>query len=166
MNKLLMSAAMAAMFGAMIPAANAAVGTANFNVTATLSSACTVGTFTTDLAFGTVTAFVAPVSPTTSALISCTRGLLGVAAIFDTATGTTSAVGATPTAGGLLPNGLYYTITTAKSAVTPGTLATNALIGSADFFTYTLTGAMSAQAGTCTSGSCSATQVRTLTLNF
>ena len=165
MNKLLMSTAMAAMFGAMIPAANAVVGTANFNVTATLSSACTVGPIA-DLAFGTVTAFVAPVGATTTALISCTRGLVGVTAVFDTVTGTSSAAGATPTAGGLLSNGLFYTITTAKGATTAGVAATNAAIGGADTFTYTLTGAMSAQAGTCAVASCPATQVRTLTLNF
>ena len=165
MKKLLISASMAAMFGAVIPAANAAAGTANFNVTATLSSACTVGTIL-DLAFPPVTAFVAPVNPTTTALISCTRNLVGVTAVFDTVTGTSSVAGATPTAGGLLINGLFYTITTVKGAVTPGGVATNAAIGGADSFTYTLTGAMSAQAGTCAVASCPATQVRTLTLNF
>ena len=165
MKKLLMSSAMAALFGAMIPAANAAVGAASFNVTATLSSACTVGPIA-DLAFSPVTAFVAPANPTTTALISCTRGLGGVTAVFDTVTGTSSAAGITPSAGGLLSNGLFYTITTVKGAVTPGGVATNAAIGSADSFTYTLTGAMSAQAGTCAVASCPATQVRTLTLNF
>lgn len=165
MKKLLMCGAMAALFGAMIPAATAAVGSANFNVTATLSSACTVGTIG-DLAFGTVTAFVAPTSPTTTALISCTRTLAGVTAAFDTVTGTSTS-GTTPSAGGLLDNGLFYTITTTKGATTAGALATNASIGAADTFTYTLTGAMAAQAGTCTTGTCAATtQVRTLTLNF
>ena len=157
-----------AMVAAMAPTANAVVGSANFNVTATLNSACTVGTIGA-LAFGAVTAFVAPASPTTTALISCTRTLAGVTAVFDT-TGvitTSSAAAATPTGAGLLDNGLYYTLSTAKGAVTAGAAATNAAIGSADTFTYTITGAMAAQAGTCVGASCTATaQVRTMTLNF
>ena len=149
-----------------VPVASAAAGTANFNVTATLTSACTVGAIG-NLAFGTVTAFVAPTSPTTTAAISCTRSLTGVTAVFDTTNGTSSAAATTPTGAGLLDNGLYYTLSTAKGAVTSGTAATNAAIGTADTFTYTITGAMAAQAGTCTTGTCVATaQVRTLTLNF
>lgn len=166
MKKLLMSAAIAAMFGAMIPAAQAAVGSAGFNVTATLTPACTVGAIG-NLAFGAVTAFVAPVAPTTTAFISCTRTLGGVTAVFDTVTGTSTALSATPSAGGLLSNGLFYTITTAKGAVTSGAAATNALIGGADTFTYTLTGGMLAQPGTCAGpGACAGTDARTLTLSF
>ena len=152
---------------AMTPAANAVVGSANFNVTATLTSACTVGVIG-DLAFGAVTAFVAATSPTTTAAISCTRSLAGVTAVFDTTGVTTSSAAATtPTGAGVLDNGLYYTLSTAKGAVTAGTAATNAAIGSADTFTYTITGAMAAQAGTCIGGSCvAAPQVRTMTLNF
>src|SRR5690349_16546029 len=63
-----------------VPVAAAAAGSANFNVTATLTSACTVGAIG-NLAFGTVTAFVAPTSPTTTAAISCTRSLTGVTAV-------------------------------------------------------------------------------------
>ena len=149
-----------------IPDANAAVGSANFNVTATLTSACTIGGIV-DLAFGTVTAFVAPASPTTTAAVSCTRGLTGVTAVFDTTNGTSSAAGTTPTGAGVLDNGLQYTLSTAKGAVLGGTAATAASIGTADTFTYTITGAMAAQAGACATGSCVATpQVRTLTLNF
>jgi spore coat protein U-like protein len=161
----LLLASIASLLGT-IRTANAAAGTANFNVTATLSSACTVGAIG-DLAFGTVTAFVAPPNATTTAAISCTRTLAGVTAVFDTTNGTSSAAGTTPTGAGVLDNGLNYTLSTAKGAVTSGTAATNASIGTADTFTYTITGAMAAQAGTCSSGTCVATpQARTLTLNF
>lgn len=168
LNKLLASTVAAvAMVAAMVPAANAAVGTANFNVTATLTSACTVGVIG-DLAFGAVTAFVAPANATTTALISCTRTLAGVTAVFDTAAGTkgSSAAATTPTGDGVLSNGLSYTLSTAKGAVTAGTAADNTSIGTADTFTYTITGAMAAQAGTCAVASCAGTQLRTMTLNF
>lgn len=168
LKKLVASTVVAvAMVAAMVPAANAVVGSASFNVTATLDSACTVGTIGA-LTFGTVTAFVAPPSPTTTALISCTRTLAGVTAVFDTtASTTTSAAATTPSGTGLLDNGLYYTLSTAKGAVTAGGVATTTAIGGADTFTYTITGAMAAQAGTCVGATCVATtQVRTLTLNY
>jgi len=165
MNKRLLAVAVSASLFGMSPAANA-VGSANFNVTATLTSACKVGAIA-DLAFGTVTAFVAPASPTTSAAITCTRSLAGVTAVFDVGANTTSSAAATtPTGAGVLSNGLYYTLTTAKGAVTSGTAASTTSVGTADSFSYTITGAMAAQAGTCAGASCAATQVRTLTLNF
>ena len=168
MKKLLMSAAMAAMFGAMIPAASAAVGTANFNVTATLNSICTVGAIG-DLAFGTFDAFTAPAAASTTATITCTSGITpSVTAVFDTAAGTkgSSAAAAAPTGDGLLSNGLQYTLSTVKGAVTAGTAATNASIGTADTLVYTINGAIAAQPGTCAAASCAGTQTRTITLNF
>ena len=170
MKKLLLAViATVSTLAATIPVANAAVGTANFNVTATLSSACTIAAIG-DLAFGTVTAFVSPTDPTTTAAISCTRTLTGVTAVFDT-TGvvtTSSAAATNPTGAGLLSNGLFYTLSTAGGGTaSAGTAATNASIGTAGTISLVITGHMNAQAGTCTTGSCAATaQVRTLTLNF
>ena len=153
-----------------IPVANAAVGSNTFNVTATLTSACTVGAFSGPLAFGTVTAFAAVAAPTAiTSSISCTRGLTGVTASFDTtgAVTTGGATSATPVGAGLLDNGLYYTISGAFATATAGAAATSAAIGGADTRVFTVNGAMGAQAGTCTTASCIATpQVRTLTLNY
>ena len=169
LKKLVASTVVAvAMVAAMVPAANAVVGSANFNVTATLTSACTVAPIA-DLAFGTVTAFVAPANVTTSAVITCTRTLTGITAVFDTTVATTSSLALTnPTGAGLLSNGLYYTLTTAGGGTaSAGTAATTTSIGTGGTFTYTITGAMAAQAGTCVGASCTATaQVRTMTLNF
>ena len=155
---------------ATIPVANAAVGTGTFNVIATLTSACTVGTFTGPLDFGTVVSFaiVAPPTAITSS-ISCTRGLTGVTASFDTtgAVTTGGATSATPVGAGLLSNGLYYTISGAFAGAAAGAAATSSSAGTADTRVFTVSGAMGAQAGTCTTASCIATpQVRTLTLNY
>ena len=170
MKKLLLAViAAVTTLATVIPTANAAVGTANFNVTATLNSACTVAAISA-LAFGPVTAFVAPTDPTTTATISCTRTLTGVTAVFDTTGVVTTSSGAlaNPTGAGLLDNGLFYTLTTAGGGTaSAGTAATNASIGTAGTISLVITGHMAAQAGTCTIGSCTATpQVRTLTLNF
>jgi hypothetical protein len=158
----------AALIG-LVPSASA-VGSATFNVTATLTSACTMGTFSGPLAFGTVTAFVAPANPTAvTSTISCTRTLAGVTAAFDTVAGATvgSAASTSPTGSGLLSNGLEYTITGALGALGGGTAATSSSIGTADTATFTVNGAMAAQAGTCAGATCGpATQTRTVTLNF
>ncbi|RLJ63712.1 hypothetical protein [Sulfurisoma sediminicola] len=153
--------------GMMVPSASAAVGSANFNVTATLNSACTVGAIA-DLAFPAYTAFTAAVVGSTSALITCTRTLAGVLAEFDTAAdATSSALAVTPSGTGVMTNRLQYTLTTVKGAVAGGADATTAIIGGGDTFTYTINGSITAnQAGTCGVGSCAGTQTRTLTLNF
>ena len=155
---------------ATIPVANAAVGSNTFNVTATLTSACTVGTFSGPLAFGTVVAFVAPANPAAiTSTITCTRGLVGVTAGFDTTAAVATGAGqsATPTGAGLLDNGLFYTISGAFGAATAGTAASASAAGTGDTRVFTVNGAMGAQAGTCTTGTCAATpQVRTLTLNY
>ena len=170
LNKhLLLSLISVASLIGMVPNASA-VGTANFNVTATLTSACTMGAFSGPLAFGTVTAFVAPANPTAvTSTVSCTRTLAGVTAVFDTVAGSTvgSAAGTSPTGTGLLSNGLEYSISGSLPAFAAGTAATSSTIGTADTATFTVNGAMVAQAGTCAGASCGpATQVRTVTLNF
>ena len=170
MKKLL---ALGAIFGSLAllaPTSQAAVGSNTFNVTATLSSACTVGAFSGNLSFGTVTAFVAPANPTAiTSTVTCTRTLTGITGVFDTTGAVTvgAAASATPSGTGLLNNGLEYSIDGAFGVTTAGTAATSSAIGTGDTRTFTLNGAMAAQAGTCAVGSCIATtQVRTLTLNF
>ncbi len=78
----------AVLFAGMVPAAQAATsGPHNFNVTVTLTSACTLPVAITPLAFGTYTAFQGGVlnATPTAATFSCTRGLTGITANFDTA---------------------------------------------------------------------------------
>ena len=170
MNKLLMSAAMAAMFGAVVPAAQAATVSQPFNVTVTLTSVCTMAAIG-DLAFGTYTAFGAAVAATpTNAVLTCTRGLTGVSAAFDIGVDrTSSAIQTSPTGEGVVA-GLNYTMTATRSAVAPGLVATAGApgsIGTADQWTYAISGNMPAnQAGTCATASCPATQVRTLTVTY
>ena len=153
---------------ATIPVANAAVGTGTFNVNATLTSACTVGAFSGAVNFGTVIAFTAATAPAVTVPISCTRNLTGVTAVFDSSAVTsTGTAGTSPTAAGLLDNGLYYTITSNLAAATPGAAASVTAAGGADIRVFTINGAIAPQAGTCITGTCIATtQVRTLTLNY
>ncbi len=167
MKKLLISAATAALFGGLVPAAQAATVSGNFNVTVTLTSVCTIGAIT-DLAFGTYTAFQpgAQVATPTSATLSCTRGLTGVTANFDTAApGSTAAAAAANAVGAGVIQGLQYNITATPGAVTAGTAATAASIGTADTRPYAITGSMPAlQAGDPTQNA--SPQVRTLTINY
>ena len=173
MNKLLMSAAMAAMFGAMIPAAQAiTVGPTSFNVTVTLTPLCTMAAFSGDLAFSYAAFSGAPVAGTpTSAVLTCTRGLTGVSAQFDIgANATSSIIQTSPTGEGVVA-GLNYTMLATRTATFTGLGATAGApgsIGSADQWTYTITGSMPAnQAGTCIGGpSCAGLQVRTLTVTY
>lgn len=167
MKKHLISAAVAATFGAAIPAAQAATVTQPFNVTVTLTSVCTMGAIT-DLAFGTYTAFQAGIqtaTPTTATL-TCTRGLTGVTANFDTtAPGSTAAVAAANAVGAGVIQGLQYDITATPGAVVPGAAATASFIGGADTRPYSITGTMPAnQAGDPTQNL--SPQVRTLTVNY
>ena len=168
-KRLLVSLISVASLIGMVPNASA-VGSATFNVTATLTSACTMGAFTGPLAFGPVTAFVAPGTPTAvTSTISCTRTLTGVTAVFDTVGGSTfgSPASTTPSGSGLLSNGLEYTINGTLGALGGGTAATSIATGTADTATFTVNGAMAAQAGTCAGASCGpASQTRTVTLNF
>ena len=153
---------------AMMPATNAATVAQPFNVTVTLTSVCTMATIG-DLAFGTYTAFQAgaqTATPTTATL-TCTRGLTGVTANFDTTAGigsTGAAAAATAVGAGVIA-GLEYNITATPGTTTAGTAASSVSIGTADSRPYTIAGTMPAsQAGTSATGV--QTQVRTLTVNY
>jgi len=163
----------------LVPAANAAT-TATFTVSATLTSACTIGAFSGPLAFGAVTAFVAPGNQSNTATVKCTRSLAAPTAAFDNAptsgagggggngTGYGAATSTTPAGGGVLPNGLYYSLSGAFGAVTTGNApnATTGLDGQdSDDRVLTVTGTMPAQAGTDTVTP-AASHVRTLTISF
>ena len=142
--------AAATTFAATIPVAHAQSTASTFAVTATLTSRCIIGTFSgTGVAFGAVTAFVAPTNATTTATIRCTRGIANPTMIFDTTNGTTTAVGTAPTGAGVLPNGLRYTLSAALGTPTPGIAPTAASLNAQDSTdtVVTVTGAMEAQAG-------------------
>ncbi len=169
MKKLLMTGLIAAStIATLAPAQAATPVSANFNVTVTLTSKCTMGTIS-DLAFGTYTAFqaTAATATATTATLTCTRGLTGVTANFDTSAGigsTGAAAAATATGAGVIA-GLQYNITATPGTTTAGTAATASSIGTADSVPYSITGSMAAgQAGTGPAGA--ATQVRTLTVNY
>ena len=165
MKNLLLSAAIAASLG-MIPSAQAATTTNNFNVSVTLSSQCQVtNNATQTVDFGTYTAFqAAPKASVTSASLQfrCTRGFAPVSTAFDAipANSTTAGVGVLV--------GLQYALTAAPVVTTPGTAATAVTIGSGDALTYTVSGSMPAdQAGACATASCGPTiQVRQLIVTF
>lgn len=152
---------------ATIPAAQAATVNGNFNVTATLTSLCTMAAVG-DLAFGTYTAFqvgVQTAAPTTATL-TCTRGLAGVTANFDSAApGSTAAAAAANAVGAGVIQGLQYDITATPGAVVLGAAATAASIGAADSRPYSITGTMpGGQAGDPTQNA--SPQLRTLTVNY
>jgi spore coat protein U-like protein len=167
-RKYMLSAAFAvAMLASMAPGARAATATGNFNVTVTLTSQCTMAAIG-DLAFGTYTAFQggALVATPTTATLSCTRGLAGVTANFDTAApGSTAAAAAANAVGAGVVQGLQYTILATAGAVVAGTAATAGSIGTADSRPYSISGNMPAsQAGDPTQNA--SPQVRTLTVNY
>ena len=172
MKKLLMCGAVAAMFGAMISSAQAAVvAPVAFDVTVTLTPICTATSFApAALAFGAYTAFGAAVVATPiSSTLTCTRGLTGMTAAFDTVGGdrTTASASTNATAEGVVA-GLRYTMAATRSTTTTGTPASTAIIGSADVFAYQITGNMElGQAGTCAGpAACSGTQSRQLTITY
>ena len=168
MKKLLISAAMTTMFGAMVPAAQAATTVSQpFNVTVTLTSVCTMAAIG-DLAFGTYVAFqpgIQTATPTTATL-TCTRGLTGVLAAFDTAApGSTAAAAAANAVGAGVIQGLQYDITATPGAVVAGAAATASSIGGADTRPYSITGTMPAnQAGNPAQNA--SPQQRTLTITY
>jgi spore coat protein U-like protein len=170
MNKLLAALLTSvSLLAATIPASQAATATGNFNVTVSLTSVCTMAAVG-DLAFGTYLAFQGGVQTATNtiATLTCTRGLTGVTANFDTAApGSTAAAAAANAVGAGVIAGLQYDITATPGATVAGTAATASSIGSADSRPYTISGTMPAgQAGTCATTTCAATQVRTLTVNY
>ena len=167
-RKSLLSGAFAvAMFAAMTPAAQSAQVTGNFNVTVALTSVCTMAAIG-DLAFGTYTAFQAAplVATPTTATLTCTRGLAGVTANFDTAApGSTAAAAAANAVGAGVVQGLQYTILATAGAPVAGTAATAGSIGTGDSRPYSITGNMPAsQAGDPTQNA--SPQLRTLMVNY
>jgi spore coat protein U-like protein len=145
----------------------AATVSGNFNVTVNLTSICTMATVG-DLAFGTYTAFQssAQTATSTTATLTCTRGLTGVTAAFDTAApGSTAAATATNAVGAGVLSGLEYDILATAGSVTAGTAATASSIGTADSRPYVISGSMPAnQAGATSTGI--QTQARTLTITY
>lgn len=152
---------------AVVPAAQAATVAGNFNVTVSLTSVCTMAAVN-DLAFGNYTAYQtgALVATPTTATLSCTRGLTGFTAAFDTAAvGSTAAGTATNAVGAGVLAGLQYDITAAPGTVTAGTAATASSIGTSESHAYTISGTMpSSQAGVLSAGV--QTQLRTLTITY
>jgi len=167
-----------------IPVAQAAPVPGTFNVTATIASLCTnttVGTPSVD--FGIYTAFgsAATPSPTATMTFDCTRGLTAPKMDLDvTANGTNTqqgTVGTTAATGnGVLTDvGINYGLSIAGAITTTGVAPTTAAgnTGTADMYTFTITGSMPAnQAGKCTTGSCASSPtagnggVRTLTITY
>ncbi len=167
MRKYLLS--VVAGFGILMvaPATHAATASGNFNVTVALTSVCTVGAIGA-LDFGTYIAFQggAQTATPTTATFTCTRGLVGVTANFDTvAPKSTAAAPAANAVGAGVIRGLQYDITATPQAVVAGNAATAASIGTADQRPFQITGNMPAgQAGDPTDGV--SPQQRTLTINF
>ncbi len=161
----------AALFTGMMPAAQAATsGPHSFNVTVALTSVCTLPVAITPLAFGTYVAFQGGVqtATATSASFTCTRGLTGITANFDTAApGSTAAAANTNAVGAGVIQGLQYDITATPGTVTAGTAATASTIGTADTRVFGITGTMPAgQAGDPSVTGNPSPQARTLTLTF
>ena len=159
----------AALFAGMAPVAQAASsGPHNFDVTVTLTAACTLPAAITPLAFGTYTAFqgAALVATPTTATFSCTRGLTGITANFDSAApDSTADPAATNAVGAGVIQGLQYDILATPQAVVAGTAATASTIGTADTVPFQITGNMPAnQAGDPTQNV--SPQTRQLTINF
>jgi len=145
----------------------------NFNVTASLTSVCTMAAVG-DLAFGSYTALQTSAVTATpvTATLTCTRGMAagGITASFDTnaGVGATAAAAAANAVGAGVIAGLQYDITATPGTVSAGTEATASSIGTADTRPYTITGTMPAgQAGSCTGSTCTGvTQQRTLTITY
>jgi len=163
----LMLLSLAALF--FTPQAYSATVSANFTTSVTLTSKCRVksGSDNQTLSFGTYEGFSGSAVSATSINIDfeCTRGF-GAAptVVFDTGTDkTSSAAGSTATGEGVAA-GLRYTLAVTAGALTAGTAATTADIGTPDTYRYTVSGSMPAgQAGT---AGVASTQARTLTITY
>jgi hypothetical protein len=164
MNKLLATLLTSTvLLAAIIPAANAANVSNNFQVSVSLSSQCkATNNATTTVDFGTYTAFQVGAQSGTPVDLTfdCTRGFSPSSVAFDTVNGTAAGVG--------VLQGLQYTLTAGAPTSVGGTAATTASIGTADVKTYNITGTMPAnQAGTCATASCGPTaHTRTLIVTF
>lgn len=143
----------------------------NFNVNVNLTAKCdlqTVGTPVLD--FGSYTSLTTTtVTPTNIGLaFRCTRGFAAAPTVaFDTGTDKTStASGATATGEGVVA-GLRYTLAVSAGALVAGATATAGAPGSngtADVYTYTISGSMPGlQAGQTPVGAQSQARVLTIT---
>ena len=142
-----------------------------FTVDVSLTSKCLVTSSTPSLSF-TYEAFGAAVSATAIPItFKCTRGIPAPTVAFDVDTSTdkiSSATGLTATGGGVI-SGLKYTLAVAANSSTDsGTPASSSNTGTAKLLSYSVSGIMEAgQAGTCaTSGTCTATQARSLIVTY
>lgn len=144
---------------------------ANFNVSVTLASKCRVDTqtpYTTQtLNFGNYESFGSAQnsSPSVNVTFECTRGMAAPNVAFDTGIDKTSTGAASTATGAGVVAGLQYTLSVAAGSSTPGTAASPTNVGSADIWTYAVTGAMqSGQAGATPTGS--QTQARQLIISY
>ena len=164
MKRLALLASLAAF--AASPAFAAGAANSNFDVNVTLTSVCQVKTASTGMNFS-YTAFQSGASTaSTSVIFECTRGFTNPpTVVLDTGTDKTSAAAGQGTTGAGVVGGLQYTLTVAAgSKTTTGSAATTGGIGSADQYTYGISGSMaSGQAG---DSAAATTQVRTLTLAY
>jgi hypothetical protein len=153
----------------VVPTVQAGTAVGNFNVTVTLTSLCTVASIGPTLSFGTYTAFqaAAQIATSTAASLTCTRGLTGVTAAFDTvATGSTAAATSTNAVGAGVIAGLSYNILATPGAFTVGAPATAGGIGGADTVPYVISGDMPAGQAGAAPGATLVTQLRTLTISY
>ena len=164
MNKLLTTLLVSAsLIAAVIPAANAATTSNNFQVSVSLTSQCQASNSgTTTVSFGTYTAFQASAQTGTpvNLTFNCTRTFSPTSVAFDTVNGLATGEG--------VLQGLQYTLAAGLPTSAAGLAATTASIGTADVKTYNITGSMPAsQAGTCATASCGPTaHTRTLVVTF
>lgn len=155
--------------------ASAATVGDQFDVSVTLTSACSVTTAAANIAM-TYTAFaVLPSTGTASTTFSCTRGLTPSFQFDTTAAGATSSaasntVGGTITSQGVL-KGLLYTLSATVPAKAAGTAAsagvggTGGSIGTADTYSLTINASIPAgQAGDGPNGA--GNQARTLIISY
>ncbi len=160
--------AAAACLAALASSAFADTVSKQFSVSATFTPAClTNNSSPTTLDFGSYTAFgsAATSAPTTSISFKCSRGMTLTSAVFDPGTdASTGTASTTPTGAGVVA-GLRYTLTTAAAVkTTTGTAATTSAAGTADVYTYVITGAMDGGQAGCST--CASTQIRTLTMTY
>jgi len=120
-----------------------------FNVTATLTAACTAGLIP-DLAFGNYVAFGGALTKTSIFTVSCTKGLAAPTYAYDVNNGVVA--------------GLNYTLTAPTQTVVLGTAATPGVGGTPDVYTVTIQGDIAGgQAGDSTAPTL---DIRTLTVTY
>lgn len=148
-------------------AASVSAGTAagDFTVTANLTPKCLVKGTPTGVTFD-YDALNGVTAKTDGAVVfTCTRGFGASPTVeLDTATDATAGAAGQGTTGAGVVQGLQYTLVVAPGTRALGGAATTASIGSADEYSYAITGNMAAgQAG---DASKSNTQTRRLTITY